>query len=57
MAEATENARNAVRNKALALGATIVTIDTSSAANANDWTGRNQVVVTGRAFRPKPSQQ
>jgi hypothetical protein len=51
--EANENARNDIRNRAARLGATLVKLDTTTAANAMDWTGRNQVVLTGRAFRPK----
>jgi len=52
--EANQNARNDIKNKAAALGATIVVIDTNTAANAMDWTGRNKVVLAGRAFRSKP---
>jgi hypothetical protein len=51
--EATQNARNDLRNRAARLRATVVKLDTSTAANAMDWTGRNQVVLMGRAFRPK----
>jgi hypothetical protein len=51
--EANKNARNDMRNKAAALGATVVILDTNTAANAMDWTGRNKVVLAGRAFRPK----
>jgi hypothetical protein len=50
--EANTNARNDIRNKAAALGATVVVLDTNTAANAMDWSGRNKVVLTGRAFRP-----
>jgi hypothetical protein len=53
LAEATQNARNDLRNHAAVLGATVVKLDTNTAANAMDWTGRNQVVLNGRAFRPK----
>jgi hypothetical protein len=53
IAEATRNARNDLRNNAGAMGASVVTIDTNAVANAQDWTGRNQVALTGRAFRKK----
>ena len=51
--EATQNARNDLKNKAAALGGAMVVLDTNTAANAMDWTGRNKVVLSGRAFRPK----
>ena len=50
---ATMNTRNDMRNSAYSMGANFVTMDTTSAANAMDWTGRNQVVITGRAFKCK----
>jgi hypothetical protein len=53
LSEATQNARNDIRNRAARLGATLVTIDTNTNGNAMDWTGRNQVVLNGRAFRSK----
>jgi hypothetical protein len=53
MEEATQSARNDLRNHAARLGATVVKLDTNTAGNALDWTGRNQVVLSGRAFRPK----
>lgn len=46
-----EHARNDLRNKAAAMGAEVVILDTNTAANAMDWTGRTQIVLTGRAFR------
>jgi hypothetical protein len=51
VAESNANARNDLRNKAAAMGATVVVLDTNTAANAMDWTGRTQVVLGGRAFR------
>ncbi|CAA0125586.1 Uncharacterised protein [BD1-7 clade bacterium] len=53
VAEATTNSRNDMKNKALAAGANFVTIDTTTAANAKDYSGRNQVVLTGRGFSCK----
>lgn len=48
---ATISARNDLRNKAAEMGATLVVLDSMSTQNAMDYTGRNQVVVTGRAYR------
>lgn len=48
---ATMNSRNDLRNKSYQLGANFITMDSSSAANAMDFTGRNQVVITGRAYK------
>lgn len=53
LAEAMEEARGELRSHAAELGATVVTIDTNTAGNARDWSGRSQVVLNGRAFRPK----
>ncbi len=53
VAEGQLNARNDLKNKAAALGANLVTIDTNAAANAMDWTGRNQFALNGRAFSCK----
>ncbi|MFT6138713.1 MAG: hypothetical protein ACJAUJ_001808 [Salibacteraceae bacterium] len=50
---ATMNSRNDMRNSAYNMGANFVTMDTTTAANAMDWTGRNQVAITGRAFKCK----
>jgi len=51
--EASLNSRNDMRNKAYKLGANLVVMDSTSSANAMDWTGRNQVAITGRAFKCK----
>ncbi len=51
IALATRNARNDIRNKTYDMGGNIVKIDTNTAANAMDFTGRTQVVLTGRAFK------
>jgi uncharacterized protein YdbL (DUF1318 family) len=50
IAEATNNARNGLKNNAFKLEANVVKLDTTHAANAMDWTGRNKVVLHGRAF-------
>ena len=47
---ATTNARNDIKNKSKKLGADIVMLDGTVSANAMDWSGRNKVVLTGRAF-------
>lgn len=50
VAEGQLNARNDLKNRAAALGANLVTIDTNAAANAMVWSGRNQFALNGRAF-------
>ncbi len=45
-----KNARNEFKNQTAELGGNIAKIDTNSAANAMDFTGRIRVVLNGRAF-------
>lgn len=47
----TLNARNDIKNKAYALGADIVVLDSLAAENTMDYTGRSRVYLTGRAFK------
>ena len=50
IAEAQTFARNDLKNKAAELGGNFAKIDTNTGANAMDYTGRNQIVLNGRAF-------
>lgn len=50
LAEVQQFARNDIKNNTAALGGNLVKLDTNAAGNAMDWTGRNQVALSGRAF-------
>jgi hypothetical protein len=50
--EATQSARNELRNQAAALRATFVTIDKNEGAGGG-YRDRIRVILIGRAFRPK----
>lgn len=53
IADGQKYARNDIRNKTAAMGGNFATLDTNTAANAMDYTGRNKIVLNGRAYRCK----
>jgi len=55
LAAAQAGARNDLKNNAANMGADLVVLDTNTAGNAMDWSGRNQVVLAGRAFHRRAS--